>query len=272
MSSIKPDPAARLRAEHHAKRRDKARQSDRRSAALRRTVSYLRTHGRSLSGDVLDAFLLEPDVHRHLGVRVKPEQVDRLVDIAADHMDRERDAVLAWFEEASSAPQWSRMSERQRLLFKIVCALALEVGPRVLLSNRVAQDILRSVGDATASHSHMDQPGQRLEALGLLEVHRGSRGQGVRGRSTVYDLSGHLELAAVLSDRHRAKLEADLLLLDQAYRSVGAVPPVGQLTSAASSSPWPAPASIQAWPGGSTDPVLDRLLAASSAPRLRYPM
>lgn len=248
-----PYPDAVLEIDRELKRLARLRQEDLHSACMTTVVAWLRNHPRAAIEDPDSSggrlFRQTPAfarLERSVGPRHFEGRVAGYLDDGEVWLAEEQDRVLAHYARVIVSPGWASAVERQRLLFKIVCAAALVGGPAVQASYRDLASALDALGAGEPGPPAVRKAVLATQSRGWLHVHTGRSGIPGTGvaRKTVLDLKPLLE-PATLTDEERDALR--LRLPDLAYVLLG-LPVPGQTPCVKPRRPRVAPAPRRASP------------------------
>ena len=136
--------------------------------------------------------------------------LSELLDLAEAWMaDGQRRSLSALYAERLTSGRLDALGPRERNLHRIVFALAMRTGPRLILSSRfLGVGLLSECGDASAHPSPVMRSLRRLHERQLIELHEGWRSR-QPGSATAVDLRPFL---VPTSDEPSAEVESDLSL------------------------------------------------------------
>lgn len=107
------------------------------------------------------------------------KQLDALLDCAARYLESQQDELGARWSCRTSCPEfgWERMPQSDRDLYAAVMALSRTAGPEVMLTDRVAVDLIESMtgrryvsGTGRRQQPWITRPKRRLESRGYFTI------------------------------------------------------------------------------------------------------
>lgn len=107
------------------------------------------------------------------------EQLDALLDSAARWLESGQGELAATYACRTSCPEfrWKRMPQSDRDLYAAVMALSRTAGPEVMLTDRVAVDLIESMtgrryvsGNGRRQQPWITRPKRRLESRGYVTI------------------------------------------------------------------------------------------------------